>query len=158
MRGSLLAHYSVVPFVAAKPVAQLVFSGAFERHPNLRFCFAECRVGWLDFLISWMDRQIHEREPDPTAKLNLMPSEYIKRQMRFTFEDDLIGARLVARDWSYIQDSAMWGGDYPHGQGIWPDTDAVFDEIFKGMDPGLRREVTCDRVARFYNIKMPVTA
>jgi hypothetical protein len=87
-----------------------------------------------------------------------MPSEYIKRQMRFTFEDDLIGARLIAKNWSYIQDSAMWGGDYPHGQGIWPDTDKVFDEIFEGMDPDLRREVTCDRVARFYNIKMPVTA
>jgi uncharacterized protein len=159
VRGSLLAHFSVVPFVAAPPIAQMVFSGALERHPNLRVCFAECRVGWIPFLISWMDRQIHEREPDPTAKLSMLPSEYIKRQVRFTFEDDIVGAKLINEDWSYIKDSAMWGADYPHGQGVWGhNIDEKLAIVFEGWDPAMIREVTHDRAARFYNLKAPVTA
>ena len=27
-------------------VGQLIFAGIFDRHPGLRFCFAETRIGW----------------------------------------------------------------------------------------------------------------
>jgi predicted TIM-barrel fold metal-dependent hydrolase len=158
IRGSLLAHFSVVPFVAGPAIAQFVFSGALERHPGLLVSFAECRVGWLPFLISWMDRQVHEREPDPTAPLSLLPSEYVKRQMRFTFEDDVVGAKLIPQDWAHIKDSAMWGADYPHGQGVWFDVEARLRPVFAGLDAALVHEVTHDRAARFYGIKAPVPA
>src|SRR3546814_916682 len=88
LRGNSLAHFSTVPFVAAKPIAQMVFGGIFERHPRLQWLMAECRIGWLPFLISWMDRQVHERPADPTAPLSKLPSEYVRQNVRFTFEDD----------------------------------------------------------------------
>jgi len=39
-------------------IGQLIFSGVFDRHPSLHFCFAETRIGWAPFWLSWADRQV----------------------------------------------------------------------------------------------------
>jgi predicted TIM-barrel fold metal-dependent hydrolase len=160
-RGALFAHFSVSPFAVAKAIPEFIFGGVLERHPKLRLSFVECRIGWLPFLIYWMDRQVDpraHREPDPYVKLSLIPSEYVKRQMTFTFEDDMIGARLLDQDWAYIGASAIWGADYPHGQGVWPNPEPTMAELFAGKDPALQREITFDRAARFFNIRIPSPA
>lgn len=153
--GRSRAHFSIVPMSAAPAITQVIFAGVFERHPNLHISVAECRVGWLPFLISWMDRQVRERPDDPTAPLSMLPSEYFARNMSVTFEDDMIGARLIPEDWAYLRQSAIWGGDYPHPQGIWPDADALMEEMFRGVDPALRQEVVFDRAARIFKVKGP---
>ena len=99
-RGSSFAHFSISPFALLKQIPQFVFSGAFERFPKLQVSVAECRIGWLPFLITWMDRQVEVRPPDPTAPLSMLPSEYVKRNMTFTFEEDYIGAHMLAHDWA----------------------------------------------------------
>lgn len=151
--GNSLAHFSVTPFVLAKPMAQFVFSGALDRNPTLNVSFAECRIGWLPFFISWMDRQVHERPADPTAKLSMLPSEYIKRNVTFTFEEDIIGARLIPHEWAMIKDSVMWGSDYPHEQGAWPNADEAMAKMFGGLDPKLKREIVFDHAARIFHIQ-----
>lgn len=155
-RGASRAHFSVVPFVAALPIAQVVFSGILERHPTLRVCFAECRVGWIPFLVSWMDRQTRERRPDPTVQLSMLPSEYFKRQVRVTFEHDEVGTHLIREPWSVIHETAMWGADYPHGQGIWPNPEPILDKLLAGYDPSLKQQVVFDRAAEFFHIEAPV--
>jgi uncharacterized protein len=158
VRGALMAHFSVSPLALAKAIPEFVFGGVLERHPRLRLTFGECRIGWLPFLIYWMDRQVDpkaRRDPDPYVKLTIMPSEYVKRQMTFSFEDDFIGMQLLDEDWANIADVAVWGGDYPHGQGVWPHPDPVMDELFAGKDPVLKQEVLFDRSARLLNIKAP---
>ncbi|HEY4135018.1 MAG TPA: amidohydrolase family protein [Alphaproteobacteria bacterium] len=152
-RGSLLAHFSIVPMVLAPHIAQFIFGGIVERHPKLNVSFAECRVGWVPFLISWMDRQVHERKPDPDVKLTMLPSEYIKRNVTFTFEEDAVGVELVKTDWGYIKDSAIWGADYPHEQGTWPNPKPVIDKMFAGADEKLKRAVLFDRAARIFSIE-----
>jgi uncharacterized protein len=156
--GRSRAHFSCVPLGAADGIAQVIFAGVFERYPRLHICFAECRVGWLPFLLSWMDRQVRERPEDPTAPLSMLPSQYFARNMSVTFEDDLIGARLIPEDWACLRDSSMWGGDYPHPQGIWPDVDSAMEQMFAGVDAALRHEISYGRAARIFKIKGPAGA
>lgn len=153
--GSSLAHFSVTPFVLAKPIAQFVFCGALERHPTLNLSFAECRIGWLPFLISWMDRQVRERPADPTAKLSMLPCEYIKRSVTFTFEEDHVGVNLIPFDWAKLKDSVIWGSDYPHEQGTWPNAEDAIASMFKGIDidPKVKREIVFDHAARVFKIE-----
>src|SRR6185437_11247052 len=63
-----------------------------------------------------------------------------ERNVTFTFEEDYLGAKLLAYDWAYIKDSAIWGADYPHEQGVWPDPSAALDRMFEGLTPEYRRE------------------
>jgi predicted TIM-barrel fold metal-dependent hydrolase len=153
--GRSRAHFSVVPLGAAPGISQVIFAGVFERHPKLHISFAECRVGWIPFLMSWMDRQVRERPDDPTAPLSMLPSEYFARNMSVTFEDDMIGARLVPEEWAYLRRSAMWGGDYPHPQGIWPDVDRTMEAMFPDANPEFKREIAFDRAARIFKVKGP---
>ena len=156
VRGSRLAHFATVPFCVSKQIAQLVFSGAFERFPKLKVSFAECRIGWIPFLISWMDRQVKERAPDPSAPLSRLPSEYVASNMTFTFEEDYVGAKMIPADWSYLKSSVVWGSDYPHEQGTWPDPSAAIDKMFQGVDAKLRHEILFGRMARIFNLDVPV--
>jgi predicted TIM-barrel fold metal-dependent hydrolase len=153
--GRSRAHFAVVPLAAAPAIAQIIFSGVLERHPRLHISFAECRVGWIPFVISWMDRQVRERPPDPTVHLSRLPSEYFARQMSVTFEDDLVGARLLPMEWAYLKESAMWGADYPHTQGVWSQLDRVMAEMLADVPPALREEVVFSRAARIFKLTPP---
>ena len=107
-----------------------------------------------------MDRTVKQRyldaeEQQSDIKLSLLPSEYIKRQIIFTFEEDYLGAKMLSDPEFYIQDSAVWGSDYPHDQGTWPNSEKKLDEIFDGIDAKIRRAVVWDRTASFFKIKGP---
>ena len=154
-RGKRLAFLSTAPMNVANTCAQLVFCGAFERHPDLQVMFGECRIGWVPFLIQWMDRQVIERDPDPTAPLSLWPSEYIARQVCFAFEEDYIGTQMLKFDWSHLQECAVWGSDYPHPQGTWPDVSPPIDKMFETVDPAIRRRVLFEHAAELFHIEGP---
>ncbi len=154
-RGSSFAHFSIAPFSIARYIPQFVFAGAFERCPALQVTVAECRIGWLPFLFSWMDRQVEIRPPDPTIKLSLKPSEYVRRNMTFTFEEDKLGAEMIKHDWSMLKDVAIWGSDYPHEQGTWPDATGLLDEMLAGLTSDEKRYITCDHAAKLFNVTLP---
>jgi uncharacterized protein len=160
VRGLGKAHFSTAPTNIMRPMAQMLFSGAFERNPTLRYMYSECNIGWVPYFLEWMDRQEKVRGPlrehdDAASKLSMPPSEYFKRQIRVTFEDDPTGGRMIRDGWTNLTDIAMWGADYPHNALTWPNPDRVIDDLFAGVDPVLRREVTFDRMARFFNLTVP---
>lgn len=156
--GERMAYFSCAPFSLARPIADITYSGALQRHPGLKVLFAECRAGWVPFLIHWMDRQAIERPGlFKETGLDEMPSDYCKRQVRVTFEEDAIAAQMVQHDDNILRDILMWGADYPHPQGTWPDPSSIFHDMFKGLDPALRHEIVYERMHRFFNMTGPGT-
>ena len=158
--GQSLAHFSQVPFIpAGRHIAQVVFSGVFDRHPNLKIHVGECRIGWLPFLFQWMDRTHQDRFPDTVHQLRDKPTDYIRRNMSFTFEEDYIGAKMLADPEFIVGDVAIWGGDYPHEQGqTWPDAGPAMERMFAGVSPELMREVVWGRMQRLFGINGPDSA
>jgi uncharacterized protein len=155
--GASLAHFSQCPFVpAGTHIAQLVFSGMFDRHPNLQVSFAECRIGWLPFLFSWMDRCHNDRLPDSVTPLKEKPTFYVKRNMTFTFEEDYIGAKQLADPEFGLQECAIWGCDYPHEQGqTWPDATPAMNKMFADVSPQLKHEIVWAHAQRLFSINGP---
>ena len=155
-RGVRMAYFSCVPFSAAKPISQLAYSGTLMRHPKLRYNYGECRAGWGPMLLQWMDRQAAER-PGLFADTGLkeMPSAYVKRQVTITYEEDYVASMLLQHPESGMADILMWGADYPHGQGVWPNADEVMDKTFVGVDPEIRRRVVFDRCLEMFHLKGP---
>jgi predicted TIM-barrel fold metal-dependent hydrolase len=164
--GATSAWGSAVPMTVAVYAAQLIFAGTFDRHPNLRFCFAETRIGWAPFWLSWADRQVRiGREDDPrfrnqerpgtAIKLSLMPSDYVKRNIALTFESDEVGMHLLGANMG-LAETALWGGDFPHPQGIWgANTAQQLDAMFEGIDPAIKRRVLMDHAAELFDVKVP---
>lgn len=104
-------HHSPERFLAC-----LAIDGVFERHPNLRGAAIELGASWVPGMLRNLDhshRSFSKFEP-LFKDLPLLPSEYIRRQVRFTpfpFEDT---QWLVEQCGSEL---FMFSTDYPHPEG-----------------------------------------
>lgn len=124
-------------------VASTIFSGACERFPTFKFVLGECGVSWLPYVIDRMD---HEGEGQPG--LTLKPSEYWHRQGYSTFQKEAVAGELVHL---IGEENVIWGSDYPHPDGVWPDSQNVIAENFKNMkNPDAKQKIICENAGKLY--------
>jgi predicted TIM-barrel fold metal-dependent hydrolase len=127
-------------------LAAIIGAGVLERYPNLRIGFGESGIGWLPYALDRMDFEYEDRFRD---LMKLKPSEYWRRQCRATFQFDRIGAKLVDE---IGVETLMWGSDYPHPDGVWPESNRYIKEQFAELSPEQVRKITCDNAAKFYRL------
>jgi len=107
------------------PILELTSSGVLERHPNLRFVITEADCGWLAWALQAMD-QMQRRRHLYRKDLPLRASEYFLRPGYVTITDDPVALNNVGFTGS---DCMLWGNDYPHDEGTWPESQASIDAI-----------------------------
>ena len=61
----------------------------------------------------------------------------------------MIGARMVD---DIGVETLMWGSDYPHGDGVWPDSDKYITEQFAGLSTDQVKKITCENAGKFYGL------
>ena len=49
-------------------------------------------------------------------------------------------------------DGLMWGSDYPHTDGIWPESDKYIEQQFRDLTAEQVHKITCENAAKFYNL------
>ena len=118
---------------AWRPVWFLIWGGVFERHPNLRFTVTELGAIWAPLIKNVMDHRFEKNHitakiPDYTGSLTMLPSEYFDRNV-------FIGSSFAPRaDIDARHDigigNIMWGNDFPHPEGLWPNTRDFLRESF----------------------------
>jgi predicted TIM-barrel fold metal-dependent hydrolase len=119
-------YVTEVRWWSSRPLWFLIWSGAFDRYPGLRFVVTECGAFWAADLL-WMMDTAFDREHGSrklgdqlTAHLSRRPSEVFDTQCG-------IGAsntrrRELARRYEIGVGNLMWGNDFPHPEGTWPHT------------------------------------
>ena len=45
----------------------------------------------------------------------------------------------------------MWGSDFPHPDGLWPDSREYIAREMTDLPVDVRRKIICENAARFYN-------
>lgn len=121
-------HHSPERFLAC-----LALDGVFQRNPGLKGAAIELGASWVPGMLRNLDhahKSFSKSEP-LLQELDLKPSEYIRRQVRFTpfpFEDT---AWLIGQSGPEL---FMFSTDYPHPEGgrrpfeIFTDAVADFDD------------------------------
>jgi predicted TIM-barrel fold metal-dependent hydrolase len=124
-------HLDTVSGMAAgmAPILELTSSGVLERHPNLRFVITESECGWLAWALQAMD-QMQRRRHLYRKDLPLRASEYFLRQGFVTITDDPVALNNINFTGS---NCLLWGNDYPHDEGTWPESHASIDAIRKRL-------------------------
>jgi predicted TIM-barrel fold metal-dependent hydrolase len=146
-------YISEVDMWAQRVFAALVWSGAFERHPGLKLIMTETGTAWI------LERlRVLEFKADfPffkhfTAELSLTPTEYFQRQC-------YIGASFMpeheGRERHRIGlDRIMWGSDYPHLEGTWPNTMDYLKKTFAGYPEQEARAILGQNAAAAYGFDL----
>lgn len=110
-----------MPFMGTRNVWHLIFSGAFDRHPDLNLVITEVPGTWFEGTIRDMDSIYDERgHAGPTLRrfMRKRPSEYMSSNVYFGVSFMSRGeARSVVE--LGLTDRVMWGSDYPHAEGTY---------------------------------------
>ena len=133
------------------PVTQLISGGVLMKHPDLKFVVVECGAGWIAWLLYVLDEQYGKKHMWIRPKLDLMPSEYFARQGHVTFSDDPMALRLL--DFTGA-DKLMWGSDYPHDEGTFPNSQAVIERTFVGVSSEMKDKIVRGNAATLYGIEV----
>ena len=134
-------------------LGNLIFSGVFDRYPDLKVVCAEFDVGWIAHLVERVD-YIFGRTSAYDADKNvnkLPPSEYLKKNVFFTFQDDRSGMLTTP---VYGEDNYLWASDYPHGVTSWPYSQQTLESNCEGIDPKIKLKVGQQNAAKLYGIEI----
>jgi predicted TIM-barrel fold metal-dependent hydrolase len=108
--------YMAIPTAPMQTLATLVFDGVLDRFPDLRFGVIEQGASWVPSWMRFMDSAFHafRKREERLQRLALLPSEYVRRQVRAT--------PYPAEDVGWIVRNAgpevcLFSSDYPHVEG-----------------------------------------
>ncbi len=153
---------SGVPFAGAlaqrvsgtQPVyclAQLITSGVFDRFPEIEFYFAETNVGWLPWVLFVFDDNYELFRHCFDVKFDRKPSEYVLEHCYFGIVRDPVGIKMLGQ---IPSERVMFGSDFPHSVGSFPDSRKFLDEAFQGVDGSHRRRILLETPARYYELDL----
>ena len=130
-RGEYGDHLGIyvteVTWWPARPLWFLLWSGVFERYPGLKFGVTEGGCWWLPQLLwSWDRLFMGQKGAEKLGKdpfkgaVSMLPSEYVDRNC-FTGLANVKRRELGMR-YEIGIDNMLWGTDFPHPEGTWPNT------------------------------------
>lgn len=114
-------------------LSDFLFSGVLVRFPELKLAYSEGQIGWLPYILEraddvWVEHRawggVRDLVPEP-------PSTYYYRQVYGCFFRDRHGLESLDR---VGVDNVTFETDYPHTDSTWPDTKAVAEKMFTGLD------------------------
>ena len=140
-----MTKISLFQMAGAEYLASIIFSGACGRFPGLKFVLGECGVTWLPHVLNRMDEEYEDRRHN----LNMpnKPSEYWSRQGYSTYQHEIGLPEFLPM---VGVDNVVWGSDYPHPDGIWPESQKWIEEDLAGLPPEARRKITRDNTGKLY--------
>ena len=129
--GSPTANLLATQSMAPRAAALLSCSGVLERYPDLHVVLVEVNAGWMAWTMSTLDEyfvahQAGRRKPH----LPQLPSHYLRRQVHATFQSDPVA--ILGRGFTGV-DCLLWGNDFPHFEGTFPNSKKVLAELLDGV-------------------------
>ncbi len=118
-----------------------------ERFPSLSFGYVEAGSIWLPPLIAEFDELVKRRAGAPAQ--DMLPSELFRRQGFAAGplkQEDVDGRHLLGID------SLMFGTDYPHPEGTFPNTQSMIDELFADVPEDETDQILAGNAARVFGL------
>lgn len=143
-------------FQVRQALADMIFSGVFERFPKLLVGTVEHELSWIPFFLDQLDYTYTDRPRrgtwhkfrDPGA----LPSDFFRRNVFCSFQQDAVGVRL--RDVIGLH-TLMFGTDYPHTESTYPRTIPIMAEILADVPEDEAHAIVCGNAARLYGFDPP---
>ena len=133
-------------------LADMIFTGVFERFPKLQMGAIEFELSWVPYFLDRLDFNYNQRSSRNEIyrfKDDLVPSDFFHRNVFLGFQEDGLGIKL--RD-SIGVDQILWGSDYPHTESTFPRSRQILEEILVDCTEEEKAKIAGGNAARIYNL------
>lgn len=110
-----------------------LMSGILERFANVKVILSEGGAGWIPYVLERADKAFHDKRIKPNAAIGqtsrggtVPPSQLFREHMYVCLVDEHFALRSLG---DIPVDNLLWEGDYPHGDGLWPDNHRYLEEV-----------------------------
>ena len=133
-------------------LAKMILGGVFERFPKLQIGSVEHELAWVPYFLERLDYTYTQRfrmDHWHRFKEDMLPSDYLHRNVFLGFQEDGLGIRL--RDIIGV-DSMQWGSDYPHQESTFPRSRLILEEILADCSEDEKARIAGGNAATVYNL------
>jgi hypothetical protein len=131
-----------------RPLWLLMASGVFDRHPNLKLALTEVRADWVPATIAHLDQRFSEARAETSMRRK--PSEYYHDHIVVT-PSSIHRAEVEMRE-EIGMAQLIFGSDYPHPEGTWPNTRDWIRSAFDGVPESEVRAILADNAIKAYGL------
>jgi predicted TIM-barrel fold metal-dependent hydrolase len=134
-------------------LADIIFSGVFDRHPKLLIGSIEHELAWIPHWLERMDYAYTQKLRMPgryTFTRAKVPSAYYHSNCFASFQEDALGIRL--RDVIGAQ-TMLWGSDYPHVESTFPKSREITSHILAECSTEEQAFILHRNAARVYHLE-----
>jgi predicted TIM-barrel fold metal-dependent hydrolase len=132
--------------------AEWLWSGYPVKHPDLKIAMSEGGIGWVAMLHDRLENIIDRSGYGKYFKSDLRPADVLLRNFWFCTIDD--PSTLVTRHTIGVE-NIMFETDYPHGDGTWPDSQAVFDQYYGALAADEIAMISHENAAALFRQPLP---
>lgn len=138
-------------------LADLIFSGVFERYPRLHVGTVEHELSWIPFFLDQLDYCYTQRPPRGPEWIryqdrDALPSHFFHRNVFASFQEDNVA--LKVREEIGVQ-TMLWGSDYPHTESTFPRSREILGRILAGVSADDVRRIVSTNCAELYDFTLP---
>jgi len=148
---------AIMPLVATQftqlslqACTEWLWAGWTVRFPDLEVAMAEGGIGWVAMLVDRLDN-IVDRSGYGVG-WDERPADVLRRSFWFCTIDD---PSTIDTRHAIGLDHIMVEVDYPHGDGTWPDTQAVIETAWGHLPAAERRKLCCENAAALFRHPLP---
>jgi predicted TIM-barrel fold metal-dependent hydrolase len=138
-------------FSAINPISNMIFTGVFDRFPQLALIAAEVNCNWVPGLAQQMDQEYERMQHWAKLPFGSAPSSYFGKNVFVTMLDDMVGCKLAVDD-AVLQKTTMYSTDYPHSTTLWPRSREFITKMTAGMAEDVKRDILAGNALRAYSI------
>jgi predicted TIM-barrel fold metal-dependent hydrolase len=152
VRGPRLNSFVSIIRANQDVIGTLVFSGVFERNPDLKVVCVEADAGWVPHYMYRMDHAWkRHRHWMPHGTLSKLPSDYFRENVYTTFQDDWVAFQVA----DLLNDERlMWANDFPHSDSTWPWSQEMLAEHTEHLTERQKDRILHDNCADLYGIRI----
>jgi len=132
--------------------AEWLWSEYAVKHPDIKIAMSEGGIGWVAMLIDRLDNLVDRSGYGRNFAPGLRPADVLHRNFWFCTIDDPSTLSTLP---TVGVDHVMFETDYPHGDGTWPDSQAVFADVFGDLPADWVAKISHENAARLFRHPLP---
>jgi predicted TIM-barrel fold metal-dependent hydrolase len=129
-----------------------LWSGVPVRYPDVEIAMSEGGIGWVAMLHDRLENIVDRSGYGSYFPGDVRPADVLHRNFWFCTIDD--PSTLVTLDTVGV-DRVMFETDYPHGDGTWPDSQAVFHRVFGSLPADTVAKIGYENAAALFRHPLP---